>query len=452
MEGDNRMAVRNKTLGDPRKAASESDSERFAGKFETSGKWTVIDLFSGGGGMSCGFARRDPFKLIAAVDLEVSKPSQKLGSLDCNRTYAANYGFPPFNRNIGDLSATELFDLVNSRLDKKLRKGDLTVLICCPPCTDFSRAKPENHLVDTEKNSLVVKCVEFVEAFMPEFIVMENARELINGNNGHHYQEFVKRVQQLGYSINGQVVMLTKYGLPQIRERAIVVASRIGEAKSLDDLWQGWKVRAGATTVRHAIGHLNAVPIEAGIPNEKDPMHQAPGIGDDLKERMDAIPKDGGSWYDLADRPDLHHLLIPSMRRRIEIRDFGSHPDVYGRLWWDRPAVTIKRECTHIGNGRYSHPEQSRLLTVREMALLNGFPSDYLFTSSSLANQYRHIGDAVPPLISFQLSAIVHWIKTGRRPSPQDWILSGTSLKLSDVVEDETQAIQQLSLALASAI
>lgn len=446
------MEVQNKTLRNPRKTSHVANLAQFAEKIDTSGKWTVIDLFSGGGGMSCGFARRKPFELIAAVDLEVSKPSQKLGSLDCNRTYAANYGFLPFNRNIGDLTAGDLRDLVNARLVHKLRKGDLTVLICCPPCTDFSRAKPENHLIDTEKNSLVVRCVEFVEAFMPEFIVMENARELINGNNGHHYQDFVKQVRRLGYSINGEVVMLTKYGLPQIRERAIVVASRIGEAKSLKDLWQGWTVREGATTVRHAIGHLNATPIEAGAINVEDPMHQAPGIGDEIKERMNAIPKDGGSWYDLADRPDLHHLLIPSMRRRIEIQDLGSHPDVYGRLWWDRPAVTIKRECTHIGNGRYSHPEQTRLLTVREMALLNGFPSDYLFTSTSLANQYRHIGDAVPPLISFQLSAIVHWIKTGIKPAPQDWVLSGTSLMLSDVLEDKSQPVQRLNQALAQTV
>ena len=65
------------------------------------------------------------------------------------------------------------------------------------------------------------------------------------------------------------------------------------------------------------------------------------------------------------------------MARRVARGDLGSHPDIYGRLWWDRPAVTIKRECSHIGNGRYAHPEQDRLCTVREMALLQGFPRDY---------------------------------------------------------------------------
>ena len=103
------------------------------------------------------------------------------------------------------------------------------------------------------------------------------------------------------------------------------------------------------------------------------------------------------------------------MKHRARLRDLGSHPDVYGRMWWDRWAVTIKRECGHIGNGRYAHPEQDRLCTVREMAILQGFPAGYTFVGT-LTNRYRHIGDAVPPLISYQLAALAQWMLTGRRP------------------------------------
>ncbi len=115
------------------------------------------------------------------------------------------------------------------------------------------------------------------------------------------------------------------------------------------------------------------------------------------------------------------------MARRAASGDLGSHPDIYGRLWWDRPAVTIKRECSHVGNGRYAHPEQDRLCTVREMSLLQGFPRDYQFTGT-LANMYRHIGDAVPPLISYQLAALCRWILTGvqagrRGTDPAGWRL-----------------------------
>jgi DNA (cytosine-5)-methyltransferase 1 len=109
--------------------------------------------------------------------------------------------------------------------------------------------------------------------------------------------------------------------------------------------------------------------------------------------------------------------------------------------------VTIKRECAHVGNGRYGHPEQTRLLTVREMALLQGFPATYQFPSASLANRYRHIGDAVPPLISYQLSALVSWMKTGVRPTPADWILPGCSLRIDDVSSSTARRRTRATLA-----
>ena len=90
----------------------------------------------------------------------------------------------------------------------------------------------------------------------------------------------------------------------------------------------------------------------------------------------------------------------------------GSFPDIYGRLWWDRPAITVTRECGHPGNGRYLHPEQDRMLSVREMALLQGFPSDYYF-EGPLSSKYNQIGDAVPPLVSGQIARSIIDIKTG---------------------------------------
>jgi DNA (cytosine-5)-methyltransferase 1 len=116
------------------------------------------------------------------------------------------------------------------------------------------------------------------------------------------------------------------------------------------------------------------------------------------------------------------------MKRYAAVGEFGSHPDIYGRLAWDRPAVTIKRECGHVGNGRYSHPEQDRLCTVREMSILQGFPSNYKFVASSLSNMYRHIGDAVPPLISYQLAFVCEWVLTGEKPPMAAIVLPNTHL------------------------
>lgn len=381
--------------------------------------------------MSCGFARRPPFRVVAAVDAELAKPCAGAGRLGCNRTYADNIGIEPVGRDLAALDPDELLAHLGAA---SVRRGELTALLCCPPCTDFSRAKPNNHLVDSAKNSLVVRCADFAECLHPEFVVMENARELIRGNHAHHYRELAARLGRLGYGVAGEVHLLTRFGLPQIRERAIVVASRVGPVRTLGELWAGWEVAPGATTVRHAIGHLSAPPLAAGQRGAEDEQHVSPRLATEaVRRRIEAIPPDGGSWRDLARRPDRDELLIASMRARLAANDLGSHPDVYGRMAWGKPAPTIKRECAHVGNGRYAHPEQHRLLTVREMSLLNGFPADYRFASASLANRYRHIGDAVPPLLSYQLSALVAWMKSGRRPAPPEWALPGTSLTVGDI-------------------
>ena len=139
---------------------------------------------------------------------------------------------------------------------------------------------------------------------------------------------------------------------------------------------------------------------------------------------------------DLLERPDADELLTGSMKRIVEARKFGSYPDVYGRMSWDRPAPTIKRECAHIGNGRYAHPVEDRLCSVAEMAVLNGFPHHYQFEGSALSNAYRHIGDAVPPMISYQLAHLCRWILTNEQPGMQELVLSGTSLRSSDLVRE----------------
>lgn len=399
--------------------------------------WTVVDLFSGCGGMSTGFARRPGFTLLGAVDVEHGKPSGGAGSLGCNESYGANLGLAPFPFDMSTLTPGQLRAAVRERSGVDLRPGDLTVLIACPPCTDFSRAKPVNHLSDGARNGLTARCGDFVEAFLPSFVVMENAREFIQGRQGHHFRSLVERLKGLGYDVTFGIHVLTRFGLPQIRERALVVASRVGRAPSIEALWEGYRLEPRAVTVARAFERLEAWRRS----HPGDPMEVAPGFTADGYRRMAAIPADGGSWFELATSKATAALMTKSMRARWESGDLGSHPDVYGRMWWDRPAPTIKRECAHVGNGRYAHPVAHRLLTVREMATLNGFPFDYTFPSRSVANRYRHIGDAVPPVISYQLSALVAWMLTGTRPEPADFVLPDSCLDVADVAPVRTPAI-----------
>src|ERR1035441_553177 len=388
---------------------------------------SVVDLFSGGGGASTGFHAHPSFQVVGAADAQLGKPSSGRGTLDCNATYRLNIGIDPVEEDLGSIDPSALAERLGITQPP-------TVLVACPPCTGFSRTLAKNHLEDDHRNTLVGKTVDFVAEFKPEILIMENARELIMGRFNVHLASLVEVLQgRLNYDVKPEIHFLNRFGLPQKRERAVLVAVRRGlPLLTLDDLWAGFTIDPKATHVRRAIWELPA--LKAGHASKADPMHVTPAIRDRaVFERLRAIPADGGSWFDLAGHPESSTLLTPTMSDRLERNELGSHQDVYGRMWWDRPAPTIKRECSHVGNGRYSHPEQDRLCSVREMAILNGFPADYIF-SGSINNMYRHIGDAVPPLISFQLAALASWILGNPRPHPEEFILPNTHLRPSDII------------------
>jgi DNA (cytosine-5)-methyltransferase 1 len=383
----------------------------------------VVDLFSGAGGMSYGFRAHGSFEVIGAADAEIGKPTAGDGRLQCNSTYKNNMGIDPKRVNLSDVVASNLRDVL------EIGGRRVNVLSVCPPCTGFSRTNPNNHLRDDARNNLVSKAADFAIGLEADVVVMENARELIRGNFMHHYRAFRERLENAGYNVFGRSYMLNRFGLPQIRERSIVIAAKEHlPLYTLESMWDGWGVKESAKTVRRAIS-------VASRAHSAD--HRFPGFSsEDVRLRIEAIPHDGGSWIDLISHPNAENLLTGSMKRIAAANRFGSYPDVYGRMAWDKPAPTIKRECAHIGNGRYAHPTENRLCTVTEMAVLNGFPYDYKFNGASLSNIYRHIGDAVPPMISYQLAHLCRWILTNEQPGMQELVLHGTSLQSSDIIRE----------------
>jgi DNA (cytosine-5)-methyltransferase 1 len=384
-------------------------------------KWNVVDLFSGAGGMSYGFYAHPSFKIVAAADAQIGKPSNGLGNLQCNSTYLKNVGIAPVNVDLADIRP----ELLSRALG--IEGKTIDILLACPPCTGFSRTNPNNHLRDDPRNSLVRKSAEFAKALDVKIVIVENARELIQGNFAHHYQWFRDYLTQGNkYNVNGKIFYLNKFGLPQIRERAIIVATKKGlPTKNLEELWEGYSLKAETTSVKRALSLVQ---------DERSSGHVFPKFkSKQVLDRIRAIPKNGGSWLDLAKDQNKSHLLTGSMKRLFKKGDTGSWPDVYGRMALEKPAPTIKRECGHVGNGRYAHPIEDRLCSVREMASLQGFPVNFEFNGASLSNLYRHIGDAVPPLISFQLACLCEWILTKKRPKIKSVLLPGTHLTPEDV-------------------
>jgi DNA (cytosine-5)-methyltransferase 1 len=391
--------------------------------------FNVIDLFSGAGGMSFGFFKHPSFRISAAADAELGKPSTGEGKLQCNSTYERNIGIIPARIDLSSVEPGEMREALE--IEESLK---LDVLVTTPPCTGFSRANPQNHLRDDRRNSLVRKSADIAVALGVKVVVMENARELIQGNFKHHYEWFRKHLEKYGYNVFGRTYVLTRFGLPQIRERAIVIAAKHDlPLYTLESIWDGWGLRDEALTVRRAFHAIE------GNATGKDVYPNF--TSDAVRRRIAAIPKDGGSWMDLLGRPDGEELLTDAMKRIVAQRRIGSYPDVYGRMAWDKPAPTIKRECSHVGNGRYVHPEEDRLCSVREMAMLQGFPNDFIFDDAAISNMYRHIGDAVPPLISYQIAHLCHWMLTGDQPDTQSLILGGTSLRPTDIAKKGQQEL-----------
>ncbi|MEU8758553.1 DNA cytosine methyltransferase [Streptomyces sp. NPDC048659] len=390
----------------------------------------VVDLFSGGGGMSCGYYAHPAFNLVGAADVEVGKPSTGHGAIGCNDTYAANLKVDPLAVDLSVISADELAEKMPANVD------DLEVLLACPPCTGFSRAISKNWAEDDPRNSLVARVADHVARMKPRVFMMENVPQLLNGNFRHHFTALRDNLQGMGYKVHASSHALSRFGLPQQRERALVIAVASDlPLYTLEDLWRGYEVKAEAATVRRAIAGLPKVA--AGATHPDDPNHTSTLLKGESLERIAAMPHDGGSWPDLLGHPDTEKYLIPSMWKAVERGRLNSYCDVYGRMAWDKPAPTIKRECSHVGNGRYSHPEQDRQCTVRELGILQGFPSDYRFVGSSRKNLYRQIGDAVPPLVSYQLAWVAQWILTGEKPDLEQVVLPNTSLRVDDFVATE---------------
>src|SRR4051795_7567207 len=215
---------------------------------------TVVDLFSGAGGMSCGFQRHPSFAVVGAADAEVGKPSAGAGTLGCNASYARNMGLEPLAVDLGAIAGEDLRD--------RLGLPDAPVVLsACAPCTGFSRMLAHNHLVDDARNSLVGRIADFAKALDPQVIVMENARELLMGRFATHFAALRDELHDLGYRVRAEIHVLTRFGLPQKRERALVTAVRDGQpALAMGDLWDPLAVRPDATTVRRAIAHLPRVP------------------------------------------------------------------------------------------------------------------------------------------------------------------------------------------------
>ena len=325
----------------------------------TSLMYTAIDLFAGCGGLSRGL-KDAGFAVLAAVEIDAK----------ARVTYALNHGDVPLVGNdIRQVNASLLMKSAG------LRRGQLDLLAGCPPCQGFStlRARSVHGAAPDSRNDLIDEFARLALALRPKMVMMENVPALARFDK---FLSLVSQLERSGYEVVVQVLDVRQFAVPQRRKRLILAASRVGSPK----LAVGTEARV---TVRTAIGALPAAGTSG------DAMHDFPTVRRSARVQalIEAIPKDGGS----------RHSLPEAMKLNCHATTSGFN-DVYGRMRWDDAAPTITGGCNNPSKGRFIHPVEDRPITLREAALLQGFPVDYRFDPAHGKEAIAlMIGNALPP-------------------------------------------------------
>lgn len=331
----------------------------------------AVDLFCGIGGLSKGLSLAG-INVVAGVELEQS----------CKFAYEANNDAIFVNKDITILKAEELISLYPEHTIK--------ILAGCAPCQPFSiytkRYRKDGHT--GHKWQLLNSFSHLIEETLPEIVTMENVPQL---EREEIFQAFISRLVKLEYKIHVQIVYCPDYGVPQNRKRLVVLASRLGKISMIPPLY----TPNAYLTVRNAIGNLP--PLEDGDTDAVDNIHSCSRLSPINKRRIqESVP--GGTWRDWSDE----------LKLKCHLKSTGrSYPSVYGRMVWDEPSPTITTQFYGYGNGRFGHPDQDRGLSLREGALLQSFPPNYIFMDKDHSLKRRQIGTQIGNAVPVELGRAI---------------------------------------------
>lgn len=346
-------------------------------------QYTVIDLFAGVGGLSYGFSELPQFNIIAANEIEK----------DISVAYSLNHpNVKMLNCDIGDLTENILKDA--------LKGQKVDVIIGGPPCQSYSTLGKRRN--DGRAN-LFLQYKRMLKILQPRAFVFENVVGILSVNKGKLFNQIRLEFAELGYNLKHRILDAADYGVPQHRERVILVGFRGKNNFSYPLPTHGDGLKP-YVTLKDAIGDLPVLKsgegksnYDAGITNEflefvRDSNtsvveeHFAPKNGEHLIKIMQTL-KDGQSKDDLPE----------------DIRPKSGYGNTYAKLWWDRPSTTITRNFACPSSSRCIHPRDSRAMSIREGARLQSFPDSYKFYGSDSMKRLE-IGNAVPPLLSIAIA------------------------------------------------
>ena len=331
--------------------------------------------------MTYGFVQAGPFEPVLAVECDD----------DAADTYELNFG-PHVARDpqggrplaIGEIG----------------RFPDAEVVIGGPPCQGFSPLNMRG--VGLERRGLWREYLRALEESGASAFVMENVPELLRSGE---YAAFKGRAKALGFVVEEDILNAADFGVPQTRRRAIAIGIRgAGVRWPSPTHQQPGSTNADGTTLlpwRTFRDAVEGLPLEPSGEDWHNPRNPRPVS----VERYQTIPGEGEGRFELAAR-------APEITPACWLRKKSGSTDVFGRLWWDRPAFTIRTEFYKPEKGRYLHPSEHRPITVREAARCMTFPDspDFRFPGpedQSMTSVARQIGNAVPPLLAQAIALAV---------------------------------------------
>jgi DNA (cytosine-5)-methyltransferase 1 len=345
-------------------------------KANNEGEIDVLDFFSGCGGMSLGFAaisqKTNLFNIVGGIDLSES----------ALKSFEKNYMTKTLLKNIREIYLNGEQKQIKDYFGLKEKRKKPLVIIGCAPCQGFSAHQKKYGKKHDERNTLIGAFAEIVVSFKPDYIVMENVPEILGEKYAQHYQEAKEIFENNGYKITQAIFNSAGFGVPQARYRALIVASKNSFSLPLEIL-----APDEYATVKDAIGDLPKV--NAGEIFKGDSYHRSASHKKTTIDTISKVPKNGGS------RPK---GVGPKCLDKV-----NGFYDVYGRLSWEKPSITITQYSRNPASGRFSHPVQNRGLTIREAARIQSFPDGFEF-EGSLDECFKQIGEAVPPLLSLAIA------------------------------------------------
>jgi len=330
----------------------------------------AIDLFCGAGGLTRGL-------LDAGVNVRAGYDIDK----NCAFPYERNNdGAQYISRSVDNVTRDEIVDMIGV--------DGIRLIAGCAPCQPFSKYRQGQDTRKDEKWRLLYQFERIVRQVRPELVTMENVPELAKHSI---FDDFKTSLEIAGYHVDAAVVDCRTYGVPQCRQRMVLVASLLGPIE-IPPATHGEK---DYPSVRDAIGHLP--PIEAGHNHPDDPLHCSSRLSDLNMKRM-RQSRPGGTWRDWD----------PELVAECHKKSSGkTYPSVYGRMTWDAPSPTMTTQCFGFGNGRFGHPVQDRAISLREAAIFQTFPPDYLFVPDDKPVQMKSVGRMIGNAVPVRLGEVI---------------------------------------------